>query len=141
MAILTFYLVAGTSHGGREVQTPTPGAHRGAIVTIIGEFEGTIFTIDLFDAIRFRRHLNPLLHRVRSCASIQVEAEKNSSPIGPRLNGTRRIISVFVSVRVPVRDRKRDASSSNSPAFDGSVPRKNPILFQLGLEAAELSVL
>jgi hypothetical protein len=33
----------------------------GAIVTIIGELEGPIFTIDLFGAIRFRRHLNLLL--------------------------------------------------------------------------------
>jgi hypothetical protein len=86
-----------------------------------GEFEGPIFTIDLFGAIRYRRHLNPLLRRVRSCTSIQVEAEKNSSTIGPRLNGTRGIISLFIFSRVLVRHEKRNASSSNSSAFDGLV--------------------
>jgi hypothetical protein len=53
MAIPTFYLAAGTSHGGREVYTPTAGTHRGAIVRIISEFEGPIINnkIDLLGVI------------------------------------------------------------------------------------------
>jgi hypothetical protein len=61
----TFYLAAGTSYGGRQVKTPIAGAHRGAIVMIIGRIRRTFTSeIDLHTAIRSSSNCKRLLSKI-----------------------------------------------------------------------------